>query len=81
VRIRKLLKGTDPRRHDCDDMPKESNTIDLMTGEQATLLRTLAFDAYEPEAFNPKLTKAEAKQRIDVLQAKLKLMDEPPHTL
>ena len=52
-----------------------------MTVEQATLLRKLAFDAYEPEAFSPNLTKAEATQRIDVLQAKLKLMDEPPHTL
>lgn len=50
-----------------------------MTAEQATLLRKLAFDAYEPEAFRSNLTKAEAERRIEVLQAKLKLMGEPPH--
>jgi hypothetical protein len=52
-----------------------------MTPEQASLLRKLAFDAYEPEAFSSELTRAEAEQRIDVLRAKLKLMSEPPHTL
>jgi hypothetical protein len=62
-------------------MAKGPTAIGLMTAEQAALLRKLAFDAYEPEAFAPKLTKAEAEQRIDVLQAKLKLMGEPPHTL
>jgi Protein of unknown function (DUF3072) len=51
-----------------------------MTAEQATLLRKLAFDAYEPEAFSPSLTKAEAERRIVMLQAKMKLMSEPPHT-
>lgn len=62
-------------------MPKKPNTVGLMTAEQAAKLQKLAFDAYEPEAFSPNLTKAEAAQRIDVLQAKLNLMDEPPHTL
>jgi hypothetical protein len=62
-------------------MPKKKlDTVARMTPEQANLLRRLAFDAYEPEAFSPKLTSAEAEQRIDVLQAKLKLMSEPPHT-
>jgi hypothetical protein len=51
-----------------------------MTSEQAALLKKLAFDAYEPEAFSPSLTQAEADQRIDMLQAKLRLMGEPPHT-
>lgn len=51
-----------------------------MTAEQANLLRKLAFDAYEPEAFSAELSKTEAEQRISVLQAKLKLMSEPPHT-
>lgn len=51
-----------------------------MSTEQAAVLRKLAFDAYEPEAFSPNLTKTEAAQRIDVLQAKMKLMSEPPHT-
>jgi hypothetical protein len=52
-----------------------------MTAEQAAKLQKLAFDAYEPEAFSPNLTQAEAEQRIGTLRAKLKLMDEPPHTL
>jgi hypothetical protein len=52
-----------------------------MTAEQAAKLQKLAFDAYEPEAFSPNLTQAEAEQRIGALRAKLKLMDEPPHTL
>ena len=52
-----------------------------MTDKQAALLREFAIDAYEPEAFRPNLTKAEAELRINVLKAKLKLMAEPPHTL
>jgi hypothetical protein len=52
-----------------------------MTVEQAALLKRLAGDAYEPEAFSPTLTRAEAQRRIVVLNAKLKLQDEPPHTL
>jgi hypothetical protein len=52
-----------------------------MTPEQARLLRQLAFDAYEPEAFAPNLSQAEAERRIHTLRAKLKLMSEPPHTL
>jgi hypothetical protein len=61
-------------------MPKAPKAVTPMSAEQAALLRRLAFDAYEPEAFSPNLTKAEAEQRIDVLQAKMKLMSEPPHT-
>ena len=52
-----------------------------MTAEQMVELRELARDAYEPEAFSPTLTQAEAAQRIAMLHAKLKLQDEPPHTL
>jgi hypothetical protein len=61
-------------------MPKRSNATALMTAEQAALLRQLAFDAYEPEAFSPSVTKAEAERRIMTLQAKMKLISEPPHT-
>jgi len=61
-------------------MPKAPKAVTPMSAEQAALLRRLAFDAYEPEAFSPNLTKSEAEQRIDVLQAKMKLMSEPPHT-
>jgi hypothetical protein len=52
-----------------------------MTAEQAALLERLARDAYEPEAFSPHLTRGEAQRRIVALNAKLKLQDEPPHTL
>jgi hypothetical protein len=63
-------------------MTKETNAaVDRMTATQAALLRKLAFDAYEPEAFQPNLTQTEAELRINMLRAKLKLMDGPPHTL
>ena len=52
-----------------------------MSEEQKALLRRLAFDGYEADAFSEQLTQAEAAKRIAMLQAKLKLMDEPPHTL
>jgi Protein of unknown function (DUF3072) len=52
-----------------------------MTAEQAALLKRLARDAYEPDAFGPELTSVEAQRRIAALSAKLKLLDEPPHTL
>jgi hypothetical protein len=52
-----------------------------MTAEQLSLLRQLARDAYEPEAFSAQLTQGEAARRIAALKAKLTLLDEPPHTL
>ena len=52
-----------------------------MTAEQAARLEQLSIDAYEPDAFKPDLTQAEAERRIAALSAKLKLLDEPPHTL
>ena len=52
-----------------------------MTAEQAATLRRLAEAAYELDAFKPNLTRAEADLRIAILTAKLKLLDEPPHTL
>jgi len=52
-----------------------------MTPEQTTVLRQLAYDAFEPEAFSHSLTQKEAAHRIMMLQAKLKLQDEPPHVL
>ena len=51
-----------------------------MTAEQAALLRRLAHDAYDFEAFSEHLTRSEAARRIATLQAKLKLQGEPPHT-
>jgi len=52
-----------------------------MTVEQTTLLRQLALEAYELDAFGSHLTQVEANRRIATLAAKLKLLDEPPHTL
>lgn len=52
-----------------------------MTADQAALLKQLAKDAYDIEAFRPNLTRAEAERRIATLSAKLKLQGEPPHTL
>jgi Protein of unknown function (DUF3072) len=52
-----------------------------MTGAQASYLKTLSEQAREPEAYNERLSKAEASKRIDALKAKLKLLDGPPHTL
>jgi hypothetical protein len=52
-----------------------------MTPEQAAELKRLASDAFEHDAFGPHLTQTEAFQRIAALKAKLKLLDEPPHTL
>jgi hypothetical protein len=54
---------------------------ELMTSEQAATLKKLAEAAYELDAFKTNLTHAEADKRIAMLTAKLKLIDEPPHTL
>ena len=52
-----------------------------MTADQAARLKQLSIDAYELDAFKEVLTRAEAERRIITLSAKLKLLDEPPHTL
>jgi len=52
-----------------------------MTSDQAALLKKLALQAYELDAFKPRVTRAEAERRIAMLSAKIKLLDEPPHTL
>ncbi len=76
-----------PRRPQFEDEPIPSESGDArtadepMTAEQATELKVLAHQTYEPEAFSPQLTRAEATRRIATLSAKLKLLDEPPHTL
>src|ERR1044071_5675396 len=72
--------GTDRRDLDCARMTTNKESTGRMSAEQAALLRQLAFDAYEPDAFTPDLSAAEADRRIGVLRAKLRLMSEPPHT-
>ena len=52
-----------------------------MTPAQAAELKRLAIDAYELDAFSERLTDDDAARRIAMLKAKLKLLDEPPHTL
>jgi DUF3072 family protein len=52
-----------------------------MTAAQSAMLKRLAQDAYELDAFKPNLTPTEADKRIAMLTAKLKLLGEPPHTL
>jgi hypothetical protein len=55
--------------------------IEPMTAKQAATLKRLAKAAYELDAFKPNLTRAEADVRIAALEAKLKLLGGPPHTL
>ena len=62
------------------DLSLAGGADDPMTPEQAALLRRLAHEAYDLEAFRAQLTRSEAERRIAVLQAKLKLQSEPPHT-
>ena len=52
-----------------------------MTAAQATMLKKLAEATYELDAFKSNLTRTEADKRIAMLTAKLKLLDEPPHTI
>jgi Protein of unknown function (DUF3072) len=53
---------------------------DPMTPEQAKLLKWLAHEAYDMEAYGAHLTQKEAARRIVALQAKIKLQGNPPHT-
>ena len=41
---------------------------EVMTGAQASYLKTLSEEAGEPDAYDTGLTKAEASRRIDALQ-------------
>jgi hypothetical protein len=70
---------TMPQRTESE--PTFSSGADVpMTAEQAALLKRLAHAAYDVEAYHPNLTRSEAERRIAVLEAKLKLLDGPPHT-
>jgi DUF3072 family protein len=70
---------SDPPTNTAKDPDDWVSGDDPMTGAQASYLKTLAEEAHESEAFSEHLTKAEASKRIDVLKAKLKLFDGPPH--
>jgi hypothetical protein len=68
-------------RDELSPLPAAMTADRPMTAEQAATLKRLAEAAYEQEAFQPNLTRAEADLRIAMLTAKLKLLDGPPHTL
>ncbi|MFZ1951219.1 MAG: DUF3072 domain-containing protein [Pseudolabrys sp.] len=61
--------------------PQPMTADGQMTAAQAATLKRLAQAAYELDAFKPNLTRTEADIRVAMLTAKLKLLDEPPHTL
>jgi hypothetical protein len=66
------------------ELPPKATTDDCRRANdraQEATLKRLAQDAYELDAFKPNLTRTEAEKRIAMLTAKLKLLDEPPHTL
>jgi hypothetical protein len=66
-----------------DNQPEPNLTTGAdgpMTPQQSTLLRRLAQDAFDLEAFGEHLTQSEAARRIATLKAKLKLQGKPPHT-
>ena len=65
----------------CAAVERAPDDVQPMTAEQAATLKRLAEAAYELDAYKPDLTRAEAALRIAALTAKLKLLDEPPHTL
>ncbi len=48
---------------------------DQMTRAQALRLRRLSEEAYQPGQFEPKLSKAEALRRIEVLEKEIALAD------
>ncbi len=69
------------RKHDAASSKAPIPRQQPMSPEQATHLKDLAGQALEPEAFRPGLTEAEAMRRIKALEAKLRSMDGPPHTV
>ncbi|OBX18744.1 DUF3072 domain-containing protein [Erythrobacter sp. QSSC1-22B] len=70
------MTSTVPTQHPKSDpvtnaeKPPENWTTgeEAMTGAQASYLKTLSEEAGQPDAYDAKLTKAEASQRIDALQ-------------
>ena len=64
-------------------MPSQASVAsdEPMTDDQSVELKALAQRAYELDAFKPQVNRAEAEKRIAMLRAKVKLLDEPPHTL
>ena len=60
----------DPNSNQIKDPDNWVTGDEPMTGAQASYLKTLSEQAHEPEAYDPKLDKAEASKRIDQLKQK-----------
>jgi len=52
-----------------------------MSPDQAVLLRQLAVEAYEPDAFAERITRSEAELRIAMLRQKLNRIGGATHIL
>jgi Protein of unknown function (DUF3072) len=61
----------DPASNTEEDPDDWVSGDDAMTGAQASYLKTLSEQAHEPDAFDDRLTKAQASKRIDALKAKM----------
>jgi hypothetical protein len=64
---------TEPTDNTKKDPDEWVSGDDPMTGAQASYLKTLCEQAGKPEAFNDRLTKAEASKMIDDLREKAKV--------
>lgn len=70
-------QAAEPRNPKADPDPSDNRIKDPeewvtghepMTGAQASYLKTLSEQAHDPEAYDPRLDKAEASKRIDQLK-------------
>jgi hypothetical protein len=72
---RSSLKRMHPKTPQTDNIVKMSEEWvsgdDLMTGAQASYLKTLSEQVNEPDVYQDNLTKAEASKLIDLLKLKL----------
>jgi hypothetical protein len=60
--------AADPRSNAIKDPDEWVTGHEPMTGAQASYLKTLSEEAHEPDAYDPRLDKAEASKRIDHLK-------------
>ena len=64
---------TDSRSNTEKDPDEWVSGDEPMTSAQASYLKTLSAQAHQPDAFNERLTKAEASKEIDRLREKIGL--------
>ena len=63
------------------EQPEAPTAEQPMAEDQLKVLKQLAQNSFELDAFDPNLTRDQIKWRIAALKAKLILLDGPPHTL